>query len=712
MGILIFVMGGVLSSFVHALRIFQQQQVVNELTHDLEIAMESIHRDLRLSSVGTGLMSFYPENGSAYTAISLPLSEPPAVTNALLERDSVTGKIIWNRTIVYHVREGTPDKLLRTVFAPRDTNSVSADFYDQLVKVEAALNDADLDAACLPFESVISSRVVFENLVHLEFRSTTPRYDTYAPATRHGGTVNFGSVVLSNGWHNLEIEIVGQNPSASCPPFGIHLDRFSLSPSGNWWDGEMFTPVKSHPAGSDYFEHSASGMTVKAQNTLGPGWSGQAELVAESPATNPGTVLTLKFYNDMWCDNNFLGGQLYQDCYSRLDKSYTSQDPFIADQVLSMLPGKKLVWSAAGCSDYSYAGTLSDPAWDPTYFSYVRTYVRGVKAAGVDYSSQFVRGGRMARVRFLRGGGTNVTDSFLVTNAYIRNMSGGQPWGLKFAGESWVEMDSNDTFAVSDWVQGITVVTGVNYDVSYFTKCLSGKTNQPWFWHDPLMKNPPTARTIVREPAKVGTEVLPGYFQALPAPGCATYLTNIIIGVESIEVGNPTQAVFRSSVHDTVMEAPEYNEANWTMTRLNGWGLAVKVRSSSFRDMHDNPAWQSSAGFPPMALGSVQWRRYLQYEVVFTCAVANCLDPIPGAVLRDITIDWPGPTALSDFVGEFGKTTNGAVIQARVDGQDFVKAVTVDMVIYRSCRMSDLVGTGDPTMVRATLEVRPLNTGR
>ena len=68
------VIGLAMNYFVEELDIWREQIVTNELNIDLEASMELFRRDLRLSSVGTDLMAFYPADAAEYEAISFPLA--------------------------------------------------------------------------------------------------------------------------------------------------------------------------------------------------------------------------------------------------------------------------------------------------------------------------------------------------------------------------------------------------------------------------------------------------------------------------------------------------------------------------------------------------------------------------------------------------------------------------------------------------------------
>jgi len=269
----VLVLVGAMAGLVHALQLWRAAGIRAELHLDLEKSMERMQDDLRLSSVGIGLMSFYPADGSAYSAISFPLSRPG--TNGLLQRD-VGGNIVWDTTVIYHVRPGSPDELIRSTFHPRNPAASPEDIYEQLVAVVQSTNTVALQNAALAGETA-SSRTIFRNLVDLAFRPPEMRFDGYAPQYEHGGTLNWGSIVLSNGVHELTFTVEHKNAASSGYKLGV--DRMALSYSGSPREGEAVLPADSRPV-APYFRASVSGGSLVAQDmsSYGAAWQGRSQL--------------------------------------------------------------------------------------------------------------------------------------------------------------------------------------------------------------------------------------------------------------------------------------------------------------------------------------------------------------------------------------------------------------------------------------------------
>ncbi len=193
--------------------------------------------------------------------------------------------------------------------------------------------------------------------------------------------------------------------------------------------------------------------------------------------------------------------------------------------------------------------------------------------------------------------------------------------------------------------------------------------------------------------------------------------SNALISLAALEVGYPEEAVFRSGIFDTRMEEPEFNELNWTHVEKfsEGGDVDIRVRSSDLADMSDltDADWQDARfgndgyfqGNTGNSLSSLPERRYLQYEALFRCFKPEAHTNDPTAILRDVTIDWPGPVGLVDLIVDFGKGPDCGIVVATVDDRLFVKGVSLEMEIYKQGRVGLYSSDG-------LLEVRPLNTGK
>lgn len=445
-GVVVIGMG--FGALIQGLLIWQQYSIVNELTMHLETAMERIRIDLRLSSVGTGLMSFYPANAPVYTAISFPLSVD-SDGDGMIDRDA-DGKILWNRTVVYHVRPGAPDQLIRTVFQPRNPDATPEDIYNQLEAVVYSANAADINAAAMPGESA-QSQVVFANLVDLRFSPPFNRFDGYAPFQEKARTFTWGSVVLESGFHELAFTVIGKNPDSG--GYEVHIDHFTMSHSASDREGEIFWPVNENPI-SPFFSCSPSGGVVHCEEAgVGWKWHGNAQLVFTG--TGEQSRISFSVFNDLWCDTNFdnPGGVLSSNCSVKFDRSFEAIDPFIPKVVVSM--DKGIAWEAFSEPAANF-GSMLLPVGNAVL---VNNIIYGVTNHPLD---AILREGKWARFEFRAAEDVGL----VISNAVVSAPMVGFSTNVTFdGGESWVFVHPGSN-TWSDWVPDIVFGPGQNYEVS------------------------------------------------------------------------------------------------------------------------------------------------------------------------------------------------------------------------------------------------------
>lgn len=661
------VITGALSTFIYGLRSWQAEAVKNEINMDLERAMEKIRQDLRLSSVGIGLMAFYPANAAEYTAISFPMS---TVTNGLLERDA-SGKIKWTKTVIYHVRPGDPDQLQRTVFSPRATNATPGELYWQLQNVVQGTN------LCLTNE-ICSTQVVFRNLVDLRIRPPEIRFDGYAPTYCKARTFNWGSVVLSNGPHNLKFTMEGRNTN-NTTGYKIGIDRFALSASASPREGEIYLPLRGHPSAWDsiYYVYSLDGGAVSAQDmsSNGASWNGNCQLTYDGVAVS--NSLTLVVPNDLWCDANFDNppGVMLSNVTRKTDTRFTSSAPFIPDIVISMDKGTN--WSASGCTDGN-SFSVDVPNTTPA--------VVNIIYGGTNQAAAITMNGKWVRVAFTAGtnGNLYIKNAKIAQQLSDTNPVAGTISNLYFSGgdPSKIKILSNTTVH-SLWLPGYEINRTNNYLVSFELQTDADVFNNAAAWRN----------TGVDRMSHLG---------GLP--------TNLIVGVSALEVRYPSSGIFRSGVFDTRISAPVYKHIKWTHEEYLPQGdIDIRVRSASNPDMSDFGNWVPAAGYFQLcndinSLATLPQKRFVQYEALFS------VHPTQGehtntAILRDVTIAWDTPTGLVDLQVDFAKGPDYGIISATVDGQSFVKGLEIEMEIFKRGPFGTNTASG-------TMEIRPLNTNK
>lgn len=666
----VLVIASATAGLVNTLRAWRTAGIRAELHMDLEKSMERMQHDLRLSSVGIGLMAFYPATAAEYTAISFPLATP--ASDGLLQRDA-SGNIIWDTTVVYHVRPGSPDELIRSTFSPRNQAATPAQIYAQLVSVVNSANLADVQNAAMAGESVMS-RTLFRNLVNMVFRPPDMSFDGYAPQYERARTLNWGSIVLGDGTHDLTFTV--QRKNAASTGYKVGVDRFALSNSGSLREGEMVLPANTRPV-SPYYRASVSGGSVVAQDmsSHGASWSGRSQLTYMpnfAGAGPAGSKLTFKVQNDLWCDANFDNppGSVALNCSRQIDMSFLSQAPYIPDIVIAMDHGQS--WSAENVTD-GIANSLT--------VTNVATV--NVIHGGTNMPAAIFLNGAFARFQF--GAGTN-------NNLHVRNVLLGQ----RLAGDQFVAgtvqpLTFNGGSAHVQISSGATVWTDwrryeIDREKSYLVRWERRDSGNaiPVGQTDARMWTGSTAHTL-------------SYLDGVP--------DHRLVAMGAMEVRAPSNGVYRSGVFDTRIASPVYKNLTWTQVEPWPYGdIDIRVRSASKPDMSDAGWWYPMGYFQNNTsndLSPINGGRYVQYEVLFSIAGDHTRLP----KLRDVTITWEAPTGIVDLTVDLARGPDYGIITADVNGQSFIKGVEAELEIFRQ-------GPFGMERVSGVMEVRPLNTGR
>ncbi len=667
----VLVIGGVSTSMAHILRTWRETQITAELNSGLELAMEHMRDDMRLSSVGVGLMSFYPQDAARYTAISFPMADDTD-GDGMLDRDD-EGRIIWTKTVIYHVLGTSPNEFRRTLFSPRSDSATSDALYAQLKAVANAMSSEAITAASMSGESC-SSRTIFKNLTHLTFYPPSSIFDGYSPMRKRGSTFNFGSIVLDRGTHTLTFTVQDKNGDSS--GYNIEIDRFRLGRARGALEGEIFIPANSHPM-SPLFKYNVSGGSVSAEDmsAYGVEWSGNAQ--AKFVAGGVGSKIEFSVNNDMWCDTNFdePGAQISENCSVKWDPTFASSPPYTGDKVVSM--DKGIAWSAAGCGDTPYILDITSA-----------TTIQNIMFGGETRDDMTISmNGCWTKLAFERPTGYAIN----LSNVTISEVGGGSSAVTFNDGDTSITITTNGaTLIKSDWVRLWEIDREESYTVS-FTSTPQGAG----LWGLSGWQNDDGVNLSLID----GT----------PAP--------VTVGVHSLEVGYPKVAIFRSGVFDTHTEDPVFSKLYWTQIERfsEGGDIDIRVRAADNADMSDGnwtDANASSDGYFQSnggnSLFNMRQKRYIQYEAMLQCGrggVSEAHTNTATAVLRDVSILWDPPMGLVDLEVDFGMGPDCGIVEATVDGKTFTKSMVVELEIFKQ-------GPREVQTSKAKTEIRPLNTGR
>lgn len=674
MAIGVMVVGSTTAALIFGIRNWRQQAIINELDINLETAMERLRQDLRLSSVGIGLMAFYPATSTEYTAFSMPLATPG--NDGLLQRNS-SGKIIWDKTVIYHIRPGNPDQLRRTVFSSRNTNATPTQLYTQLRSTVLASNDAGITAAALSGESA-TSKVIFSNLVKMAISPTNQTFDGYSPTNYLPEKAYYwGSIMLSNATYDVKFTVVGKNSAST--GYKVGIDRLSMSGSGSWREGEIYLPANTHPS-TPYYSHTLSGGSVTAElmSAHGANWSGNEQLTytAGTTASAISNSITLKVQNDLICDTHFDNpfGVFYSNVIRRTESKWP---PYLPDFVIAMTTG--ITWQAIWCAD--------DEDVIPNLVLTNTTPIVNVIYGAGNPVGQIRNDGVWARVSFTAGssGDLRVENASIMQQSSGTNGVAGTKQVLKFATNTTITISAGDT-VWSDWID-YTISKDKTYLVTFDRKNDSAPNSNARAW--------------------VNTNAVLSYIDGVPY--------SQIIGVSQLEVRYPNQGLYRSGIFDTCVGNPAYRQLNWTMEENWSAGdIDIRVRTGDDPDLADASPWVRIGYFQDPTANlltgsdSPGTGRYLQYEVLFTT------DGYPTqphsqhtntAYLRDVTINWTGPTGIADLRTSLSRGPDYGIVRATVAGLSFINCIGVDMSIYKK-------GPWGTNTVTGSLSIRPLNTNK
>ena len=217
--LLVMAMGMVLTGYMFSLKNINQSDVQNELDMEVQLAMERLKKDLRLSSLDA--MFYYPSGAGPYEAICFPLAED-SDGDGIMEEDA-DGNIIWDKTVIYHIRPTTPNQLVTTTFEPRDNSLSAAQRQAQLESVVKYGHGSSTYNS-----QNASSKVIFENLLDCEINPKEGRFDGYSPVLTRTSS-SLGYILLDPGEHKFTIKVIDKNSSSS--GYAVGIDQLFVSPS-------------------------------------------------------------------------------------------------------------------------------------------------------------------------------------------------------------------------------------------------------------------------------------------------------------------------------------------------------------------------------------------------------------------------------------------------------------------------------------------------
>jgi hypothetical protein len=670
--------------YLFTLKNTNQGDVQNELDIDVQVAMERLKMDLRLSSLDE--IFYYPEGPGPYEAISFPMARD-SDGDGVVERDN-EGNLIWDETVIYHVRPTTPNQLVKTTFSPRDDALTDAQRQNQLDRVvvdgvaERALNGANA-----------TSRILFENLLDWEILVQEGTYDAYSPTlTRDKATL--GYILLDPGPHKFTFKTVGKNSGSTNSNHYIGIDQLFVSPSQSPREGEAQLPPAEQIGAYARYQYMPVGS-----------WKGKHQLLF--PATGTDKQFTLIMRNDRWEETNF-GGVGYQT-----DNTHIEFDELLSpkDYVVH-LEGMDTSWEAAAqTGDH----TGQNPTNGMTGVA-VRVLLKGSSIA--ENGDWIAYNGTQCQLTFRASDAypATINDVYIGESSYPETVTpdyeGSNIQRVRFKdamGTSayYAHIAANST-RTSEWID-LKIDRDKNYLVAFTAY---GILKQ---WRDERAQpigtsTPSTALTTWLALDPSGSYTAYDLNQRTDWSGLGTNIlqqSKYCIGLESLYVSYADKGTYTSHIFDTHHESPSYGNVAWNFIRPSGTDLSLKVRSGALPDLSDATAWSNitAAAISPITAIPGSWKRYVQFQALMQSNSDGSETP----KLKDVTVNWTGAKQMVAIGGIFTRGPDYGIFSIDVDGKPLRAALIVDLEIYKDVRAEN------NEMRRVTsglkVELTPRNSG-
>ena len=629
------------------------------LDMDLSMSVKRLQTELRLTSLSE--ISYWPSGAQEFTAISFP-TEPKITELKETEEDKE-----WGKTIIYHsFGEGSEQRLLRTVFSPRDNTLNTEERQEQLNQVvtdgnaENAANGENATTICL-FQHVFNWKITPQGCA----------YDGYSAQLGLDREVSIGSIIMDSGDHSLQFTVSGKDSRSS--GYAIGLDTLQMTSSGLAQEAESAS--SSGTPSSPKVEYNSSGL-----------WSGYHQLSLN--ATGTGSVLNVNFYNDCWIDTNFdLTGNTKSNVATRLSDTTKG--------IALTLKGNTTNWTATAQTK-DPDGMPAGSAGTALKGAAVRTIIRGVSMSQGIFLEH---NGAKCRVAFT----ADAENALGIDEAYIDELiestniapnTVGNPTRITF------NTQPDCTIAAGETQWSDPVAFPINAEKSYaITFKISDSTTrcQPRIWID--------------QNGVVGTYILPATNTLSSADLIAANWTDFpaisnsaaaTIGLEMLHTYYPAKGVYTSPAMDTLMNSPAYEKTAWTGTE-NGT-VTIEVRSGDKKDMSDASNWTAVPATESIAPSSINGGRYIQYRATLTSS--GLITPN----FQNFQIKWPGETRMVDIGGIFVNGPSNGQFIVTMDNQPLASPLRVMLELEQEI---EGMNKQKKTMhSRAMFELSPRNTGR
>lgn len=682
-----------ISSLTYVMRNDRFIAAQSELDMDASLLVERLRRDLWRTARDQILV--HPPGDGPYQAISFPIvrgNEPITLNEE--------GNIDWDATVVYHLKDGTPSEVRRTVFEPR-TELTAAERALQLANVVA-----DGDGANTYNSANALTRTLIENPVEWELNISGTRFDAYAPSAGRR-FVSMGTALMADGDNTLTFRTVGKNSANDGESRALGVDMLSASGSSIPREGEWQTVTASQGA-SPLVDNMGEGEI----------WSGNSRLWF--PATVNDSSFSLAFEHDRWEERNFSGmGVEAEDIVRTFIQPETGPHTFAL-----RLDGNGTAWTASNQTRNTSSGGST-----MTNFSQVavRVFVRGadlMDSEGFD-GGWIAFNGTNVWARFARGpwggGGMHLRQAFIAQSAIMTdpannplNIDPASRRVFLFSGSEEIEFPYavNTLIRESDKLDFLIEKTN-SYVVGMLLTKNTANALQPSVFHDSADTVGPNCGLILNPSADQAagdfdwsslpaTPISNQWTQWETASTDRVYQTSRIVGLHSLRTGHAPDGLFTSQQINTQLADPGYLSFGWSATQPSNSTLELKVRAWSQSDQSDAAAWAdvpvATLDSPPVING-----RFAQVQVKMEPGT----DALSTPELRDFTLRWSGGRRYVDLAGIFSEGPNHGIYEVLVNDAPLLQGVTVHVSVFKDVRLAS--GQNQRMVSSAFAEIVPRN---
>lgn len=719
----LFLLGSVLSMWYFGQKNWAVDRIRTRLKVDLEVAMDRMKGELRLSQADRTVVNqayFSGPTNNSGIGFARSSLDSDDFSNILDISAFPYYQIQYDKFVIYHTFENPSGsgkfELKRTEYWG-DPMIPGLDVNRICVTGETVLTgDGAAGAAYGAADLEWDTRTVIKNVKSFEIEAQEAYFDGYSDPKQRSERVSFGSIVLDpafdGGYHNIRFRPFTKNPASSGYNFGI--DSIIISPSGCEREAEYHDPLSIKPNMEDEVL-PATGKEV--------GFGGNQYLECTAGVVPPGlgspaTVYAeFRLFYDIYRESNFSDSMKTNTVISG-DNPYVKLADFNENNWINWDPVE-----ATGSESSDYIHSMDNVT------------VRNVVSPDEDSD--------LFRVSFQ----SHSSLPLQITKAYLWERDTDQN-AKAAASDTRIQLYFMDSGTVQE---GKTIPAGSSADSNWvFFPIESTKeyfvtfhinpgsviyfpdTGSPATEHSYCMKDPtPSWLTTASWPGGNNR----GHYTDTQPVGWSDdefFSSPNTFASTQLESWNKTGTV-QSRIYDTNVANPVYMDVKWE--KSTGADITVYTETASDPEMTTSAGWKPSSGYTNSPAGFVSAsERYLRFRAVLaatpywtcidhpsentgnplymagqvTCTQGGCGQfLIPGVAspwIDDVTIDWDGPQRVCEISCYFMKKPDYGLIRVEVDGEPLTKAFKLSLTTAEDFR-------GEEYSESASAVVEPRNTG-